>query len=104
MILSSIEMGKLEIPETSRLSLTGAHRYLVVPGFLSEDQTNSLMVRTKELLDDFTLENHPLVSIRYRNFEPYMEPQNIIIIVVVDQIHDIRQGPRRRRLLPEFRR
>ncbi|KAG0703248.1 hypothetical protein DFH29DRAFT_917852 [Suillus ampliporus] len=36
--------------------------YLVVPGFLSHDQTSTLLLRSKELLDEFTLEDHPLTK------------------------------------------
>ncbi|KAI0036856.1 phytanoyl-CoA dioxygenase [Vararia minispora EC-137] len=38
--------------------------YLVIPGFLSEDQTMSLLQRSKELLRDFDLKNHPLTEFR----------------------------------------
>lgn len=34
--------------------------YLIVPGFLSHDQTSSLLLRAKELLDEFKPEDHPL--------------------------------------------
>ncbi|KAG2055725.1 phytanoyl-CoA dioxygenase [Suillus hirtellus] len=36
--------------------------YLVVPGFLSQDQTSSLLFRAKELLDEFTPEDHPMTK------------------------------------------
>lgn len=36
--------------------------YLIIPGFLSHDQTNSLLLRAKELLDEFTPEDHPLTK------------------------------------------
>ena len=38
------------------------HRYLVVPKFLSSEETNSLLTRSKELLDEFNIDDHPLVS------------------------------------------
>lgn len=36
--------------------------YLVVPGFVEPDETSGLLARAKELLDDFSLENHPLTK------------------------------------------
>lgn len=36
--------------------------YLVVPGFLSHEQTSALLLRAKELLDEFTPEDHPLTK------------------------------------------
>lgn len=55
------------------------------------------MMRSKELLDEFTLEDHPMVSTPFtpQSLTPDNHP-------VADEIHDIRQGPRRRRLLFEF--
>ncbi|KAG2132457.1 uncharacterized protein EDB93DRAFT_1093844 [Suillus bovinus] len=38
------------------------HRYLIVSGFLSPDQTSSLLLRAKELLDEFKPEDHPLTK------------------------------------------
>ncbi|KAG1735106.1 uncharacterized protein EDB91DRAFT_1238284 [Suillus paluster] len=42
--------------------MTGLLRYLVVRGFLSHDQTSSLLARSKDLLDEFTPEDHPLIK------------------------------------------
>jgi hypothetical protein len=38
------------------------YRYLVVPKFLSSEETNSLLTRSKELLDEFNIDDHPLVT------------------------------------------
>ncbi|KAL0956700.1 hypothetical protein HGRIS_002823 [Hohenbuehelia grisea] len=35
--------------------------YLVIPGFLSLTETNDLLSRSKQLLDEFSLDDHPLV-------------------------------------------
>ncbi|KAF9516634.1 hypothetical protein BS47DRAFT_1340514 [Hydnum rufescens UP504] len=34
--------------------------YLVIPGFLREDEITALLTRSKELLDEFSLDGHPL--------------------------------------------
>jgi hypothetical protein len=39
---------------------------LIVPEFLSHSQTSSLLSRAKELLDEFTPEDHPLVSAPFK--------------------------------------
>ncbi|KAI0320770.1 phytanoyl-CoA dioxygenase [Amylostereum chailletii] len=39
-----------------------ADGYLCIPGFLSADETNSLLTRSKQLLDDFSLDDHPLTK------------------------------------------
>lgn len=36
-------------------------RYLLVPGFLDLLDTEALLTRSKQLLDNFSLEDHPLV-------------------------------------------
>ncbi|KAF4620681.1 hypothetical protein D9613_000217 [Agrocybe pediades] len=36
--------------------------YLVIPGFLSQEDTDLLLTRSKELLDDFDVETHPLTK------------------------------------------
>ncbi|KDQ21555.1 hypothetical protein BOTBODRAFT_25992 [Botryobasidium botryosum FD-172 SS1] len=36
--------------------------YLLLPGFLSDEQIQGLLARTKQLLDDFTLEGHPMTK------------------------------------------
>lgn len=35
--------------------------YLRIPSFLSQAETEALLVRSKQLLDSFDVENHPLV-------------------------------------------
>lgn len=37
-------------------------RYLRVPRFLSPDETDALLKRSKQLLDDFSLDDHPLTK------------------------------------------
>jgi hypothetical protein len=48
---------------TSRYPHFNAHmlRYLVVPGFLTGDETATLLARAKQLLDGFDINDHPLV-------------------------------------------
>ncbi|CCA69574.1 hypothetical protein PIIN_03513 [Serendipita indica DSM 11827] len=36
--------------------------YLVIPNFLSKDEVDSLMARSKQLLEEFSLEGHPLTK------------------------------------------
>ncbi|TFY80982.1 hypothetical protein EWM64_g3029 [Hericium alpestre] len=36
--------------------------YLCLPGFLTGDQTEALLTRSKQLLDNFSLEDHPLTK------------------------------------------
>lgn len=36
-------------------------RYLLVPGFLDSNETDTLLARAKQLLDEFRLDDHPLV-------------------------------------------
>jgi len=36
--------------------------YIVIPGFLSPEDTNMLLARSKQLLDDFSLDDHPLTK------------------------------------------
>lgn len=36
--------------------------YLVVPGFLSQEDTRELLERAKQLLEDFSLDDHPLTK------------------------------------------
>jgi len=36
--------------------------YLRVPAFLSQDETQKLLIRSKELLDNFSLDDHPLTK------------------------------------------
>ena len=42
---------------------TNTHRYLIVPGFLSADIVSALLNRSKELLAEFNIDDHPLVSV-----------------------------------------
>jgi len=39
------------------------YRYLVIPEFLSQDEVHALLNRSKQLLEDFSLDGHPLVRI-----------------------------------------
>ena len=38
-----------------------SNRYLRLPSFLEPDQVEALLTRTKQLLDNFSIEDHPLV-------------------------------------------
>lgn len=65
-------------------------RYLIVKSFLSADETEDLLARSKQLLDDFKPEQHPLVLIH---------PLLIVHLSThdsnPDQIHHGRQKSRR---------
>jgi len=74
-IFSSSQLLNLTIPSFTRtgndllfptelnpLHNGDLHRYLVVPGFLSNEDTEALLVRAKQLLDDFNIDDHPFVS------------------------------------------
>ena len=37
--------------------------YIVIPGFLATDETDALLARSRQLLDEFSLEDHPLVRL-----------------------------------------
>jgi phytanoyl-CoA hydroxylase len=37
--------------------------YLVIPRFLASDETDALLTRSRQLLDEFSLEDHPLVRL-----------------------------------------
>jgi hypothetical protein len=50
-----------------------AHRYLVVPGFLTREETDTLLTRAKQLLDEFDINDHPLV--RLRSFYIHKPPE-----------------------------
>jgi len=39
-----------------------ADGYLVIPGFLSADETDTLLARSKQLLDEFNIDDHPLTK------------------------------------------
>jgi hypothetical protein len=55
--------------DPSHLSDSGSHihetcdSYLVIPGFLASDETDALLARSRQLLDEFSLANHPLVRL-----------------------------------------
>ncbi|KAI9461227.1 phytanoyl-CoA dioxygenase [Lactarius psammicola] len=36
--------------------------YLVIPGFLAPDETSALLARSRQLLDEFSLQDHPLTK------------------------------------------
>ncbi|KAG1866684.1 hypothetical protein F4604DRAFT_1778278 [Suillus subluteus] len=55
-------MAPLEYLSQTQIDKFYRDGYLIVPGFLSHDQTSSLLLRAKELLDDFTPEDHPLTK------------------------------------------
>lgn len=38
------------------------HRYLIVPNFLSNDDTEALLTRAKQLLDEFNVDDHPFTK------------------------------------------
>ena len=38
-------------------------RYLLIPGFLSREDADALLTRAKQLLEEFSLDDHPLVSL-----------------------------------------
>lgn len=37
--------------------------YLIVPAFLSQGETDALLTRSRLLLDEFSLQDHPLVRL-----------------------------------------
>ena len=37
--------------------------YIVIPGFLAADETDALLARSRQLLDEFSLQDHPLVRL-----------------------------------------
>jgi phytanoyl-CoA hydroxylase len=39
-----------------------AIRYLRIPGFLAPDETDMLLARSKQLLEDFNIDDHPLTK------------------------------------------
>ena len=42
-------------------ALTGCDSYLVIPNFLSTEETEALLDRAKQLLDEFNIDDHPRV-------------------------------------------
>jgi hypothetical protein len=65
--------------------------YLLVPGFLDPLETEVLLNRSKALLDNFDIDDHPLVS-------GYLNPGVRTLLkagtkaMSLDKIHDKRQG------------
>ena len=41
------------------------HRYLRLPSFLEPDEVEALLTRTRQLLDNFSIEDHPLVRLAH---------------------------------------
>ena len=37
--------------------------YLIIPAFLASDETDALLNRSRLLLDEFSLQDHPLVRL-----------------------------------------
>lgn len=60
-------------------------RYLVIPNFLPPEDAEALLKRSKELLDEFNIEDHPLVS---ACFPEYEETRLIVYCLSLDQIHN----------------
>lgn len=68
-------------------------RYLVIPKFLDKEEADTLLARSKQLLDEFNIDDHPLVSVSlgYR----YYEADRFLIFITwflmfVDEVHDER--------------
>ncbi|KAL4074034.1 hypothetical protein V8B97DRAFT_2075485, partial [Scleroderma yunnanense] len=53
---------KLEYLSQEQVDLFYRHGYIKVPAFLSEDEVDLLLVRSRELLDQFNPEDHPLTK------------------------------------------
>jgi len=53
------QLKYLTAPQIDRFYQDG---YLVVPTFLSSEETSSLLTRSKELLDEFNVDDHPLTK------------------------------------------
>ncbi|KAH9978843.1 phytanoyl-CoA dioxygenase [Lactifluus volemus] len=49
-------------PHAQRLIAAFSQSYLVIPKFLAPNETEELLVRSKELLDEFSLQDHPLTK------------------------------------------
>lgn len=43
------------------------HRYLRLPAFLNPEDVDALLTRSKQLIESFSLEDHPLVRSFHRN-------------------------------------
>ena len=60
------------------------YRYLVISEFLSKEEVDTLVQRSKQLLEEFTLDGHPLVG--FCNTKSPLQ----ILIEWLDQIYDRR--------------
>ena len=59
---SSTAMGVLDfMVKLGIISVDTSHSYLRIPGFLSREDTDALLTRARQLLQNFSLEDHPLV-------------------------------------------
>lgn len=64
-------MGKITPVFSVPVSLTSSDRYLRLPAFLNTEDVDALLTRSKQLIDGFSLEDHPLV----RSFQhDYLTP------------------------------
>ncbi|KAH8083794.1 phytanoyl-CoA dioxygenase [Cristinia sonorae] len=54
--------AKLEYLTQQQIDSFYRDGYLVIPGFLSQQDTSVLLTRAKQLLQDFSLEDHPLTK------------------------------------------
>lgn len=74
--------------------------YLVIPAFLASDETDALLARSRQLLDEFSLQDHPLVrSLITKSSLRYGLLNSVSISHTLDQILHRRKGSRWRRLL-----
>jgi hypothetical protein len=72
--------------------------YLIIPAFLAPDETDALLNRSRSLLDEFSLQDHPLVRLNsyqilitlpsYPRFDACMTHD-------ADEVHHRRRKPRR---------
>lgn len=64
-VLSTVSQGRVGFVATypcHPFPQTIESSYLVIPKFLSEEDTHSLLSRSKQLLDEFNIDDHPRVS------------------------------------------
>ena len=47
-----------------------ADSYLIIRAFLAPDETDALLTRSRLLLDEFSLQDHPLVRLDYSTRVP----------------------------------
>ena len=54
-------------------------RYLKIPAFLTPDEVEAMLTRTRQLLENFSLEDHPLVgyTFRYNAYIPLMRANRL---------------------------